>query len=170
MAFIIVTNQPIWAYIGLGANLGNAVATVQAAVQALAKLPHCRLLATSRVYRSPAWGNTNQPDFMNAVALLETTLPATLVLDHLLDLERIFGRTRTMGEHWQPRILDLDLLLYGEHIIDLPQLKVPHPYLHQRGFALLPLAEIAPQAQIPGHGLVQHVLKQVNTAGIAPLQ
>jgi len=169
MAFIAV-NKPIPAYIGLGANLGEAIATVQAALLALAALPDCRLLAASGLYRSPAWGNEDQPDFINAAALLETTLPAPHLLQCLLDVERVFGRTRLPAEHWQPRTLDLDLLLYGEKIIDLPQLKVPHPYLHQRGFALLPLAEIAPHAQVPGHGPVQQLVMQVNTAGIAPLQ
>jgi len=158
------------ACIGLGANLGNAATTVQAAVQALAQWPDSRLLAASRLYRSPAWGNEQQPDFINAAALLETALPATVVLENLLALEQVLGRTRKAGEHWQPRVIDLDLLLYGEQVIDLPQLKVPHPYLHQRGFALLPLAEIAPQALIPGHGLVQEIVSQVNIAGITPLQ
>jgi len=169
MAFIAM-NKPIPAYIGLGANLGEASATVQAALLALAKLPDCHLLIASRLYRSPAWGNEHQPDFINAVALLETTLPAAHLLQSLLEVERVFGRMRLPAKHWQPRTLDLDLLLYGEKLIDLPQLKVPHPYLHQRGFVLLPLAEIAPHALIPGHGPVQQLVMQVNTTGIAPLQ
>jgi len=169
MAFVIV-NKPVATYIGLGANVGDATSTVKAALHTLATLPDSRLLAASRLYRSPAWGNENQPDFINAAAQLETRLSATVLLEHMLDIERVFGRMRLPGEHWQPRTLDLDLLLYADHVIDLPQLKVPHPYLHQRGFALLPLADIAPQAVIPGHGLVQQIMLQANIKGITPLQ
>jgi len=162
--------KPVCAFVGLGANLGHARTTVHSALQALALLPNCHVLAASRLYRSPAWGNEQQPDFINAVVRLETTLSATVLLQQLLDIEHRFGRRRILGEHWQPRTLDLDLLLYGEQVIDLPQLQVPHPYLHQRGFVLLPLAEIAPQTRIPGQGTVQQLVTQVNTAGITPLQ
>ncbi len=159
----------VMACIGLGANLGDAQQTVRAALQALGQLPQTRLLAASRLYCTPAWGNEDQPDFINAAAALETGLPAPELLERLLATEQVFGRVRTPGEHWGPRTLDLDLLLYGEQVIDLPQLKVPHPFLHERAFALLPLADVAPQALIPGHGTVRDVLGVMKTCDIAPI-
>ncbi|WP_313317412.1 2-amino-4-hydroxy-6-hydroxymethyldihydropteridine diphosphokinase [Stenotrophomonas sp.] len=159
----------VMACVGLGANLGDAQATLRAAVAALAALPRCRLLAASRQYRTPAWGNEAQPDFINAAVALETTLPAEELLAQLLATEQSFGRVRLPGQHWGPRTLDLDLLLYGEQVIDLPQLKVPHPYLHERAFALLPLADIAADAVIPGHGTVRAALVGMKTCDITPL-
>jgi len=142
------------ACVGLGANLGDAAATVRAAQQALGGLPGTRLLAASRLYRTPAWGKTAQPDFINAAALLETALPARALLDGLLAIERRFGRTRAAdgSDRWGARTLDLDLLLYGDEVIDEPGLHVPHPHLHERAFALVPLLEVAPLVVIPGHG------------------
>ncbi len=159
----------VMACVGLGANLGDAPATVRAAVQALTTLPGCRLLAASRLYRTPAWGNEDQPDFINAAVALETTLPAPALLERLLATEQAFGRVRMAGERWGPRTLDLDLLLYAAQVIDLPQLKVPHPHLHERAFALLPLAEVAPEAVIPGHGTVRGALAAIETCGITPI-
>ncbi|MGB3393563.1 MAG: 2-amino-4-hydroxy-6-hydroxymethyldihydropteridine diphosphokinase [Stenotrophomonas sp.] len=159
----------VMACIGLGANLGDAQASVRAAMQALAQLPACRLLANSRLYRTPAWGNEDQPDFINAAVALETMLPAPLLLERLLQTEQQFGRQRLPGERWGPRTLDLDLLLYGEEVIDLPQLKVPHPYLRERAFALLPLADVAPDALIAGHGTVRDALAATKTCGIEPI-
>ncbi len=157
------------ACIGLGANLGDAQATLRAALDALAQLPQTRLLAASRLYRTPAWGNEDQPDFINAAALLETTLSAPALLEQLLATEQAFGRVRQPGQQWGPRTLDLDLLLYGEQVMDLPQLKVPHPYLHERAFALLPLFDVAPDALIPGHGTVRDILGVMKTCDIAPI-
>lgn len=143
------------ACVGLGANLGDAAATVRAAQQALGELPGTRLVAASRLYRTPAWGKTEQPDFINAAALLETSLPARELLDGLLEIERRFGRTRAAdgSDRWGARTLDLDLLLYGAQVIDEPGLHVPHPHLYERAFALVPLLEVAPLAVIPGRGL-----------------
>jgi 7,8-dihydro-6-hydroxymethylpterin-pyrophosphokinase len=103
------------------------------------------------------------------VPLLETALSGPALLEALLAIERRFGRVRDPGVHWGPRTLDLDLLLYGEQVIDLPQLQVPHPYLHERAFALLPLAEIAPDAMIPGQGRVRDAVVRVEACGIAPI-
>jgi len=132
-------------------------------------LPQTRLLAASRLYRTPAWGNEAQPDFINAAVALETDLPAPVLLEQLLATEQQFGRVRQEGQQWGPRTLDLDLLLYGEQVIDLPQLQVPHPYLHQRAFALLPLAEVAADACIPGHGTVRDALVGMKTCDITPI-
>nr|WP_202404917.1 2-amino-4-hydroxy-6-hydroxymethyldihydropteridine diphosphokinase [Xanthomonas sp. LMG 8992] len=153
----------------MGGNLGDAAATLRTALAALDTLPQTRLLRASQLYRSPAWGREDQPDFVNAAALVTTTLPAPALLQALLDLEHRHGRQRQPGERWGPRTLDLDLLLYAEAVIDLPGLQVPHPFLHQRAFVLLPLAEIAADAVIPGHGTVRDVRDRIETGGIAPI-
>ena len=157
------------ACIGLGANLGDAAQTLRDAFQAMAALPRTALLARSQLYSTPAWGNEDQPAFVNAAAVLETALDAPALLEALLEIERRFGRVRDPAVHWGPRALDLDVLLFGEAVIDLPQLQVPHPYLHVRAFALLPLAEIAPEALIPGHGRVRDAVMRVQACGIAPI-
>lgn len=159
----------VLACVGLGANLGDACATVCAALQLLARLPGTRLLAGSRLYSTPAWGNEAQPPFINAAAALETTLAPLELLDHLLAIEQQFGRVRLPEERWGPRTLDLDLLLYGDSVVHVPRLRVPHPHLHARAFALLPLADVAPEAVIPGHGTVRDVLAGVKTSGIDPI-
>lgn len=157
------------AAIGLGGNLGDAATTLREAIDALGASPGTRLLRASRLYRTPAWGMTAQPDFINAVAVVETTLTADALLDHLLAIERRFGRVRTEGERWGPRTLDLDLLLHGDAQLDLPGLQVPHPRLHQRAFALLPLVEAWPEAVIPGIGRAQACLAAVAGEGIEAL-
>ncbi|WP_295921119.1 2-amino-4-hydroxy-6-hydroxymethyldihydropteridine diphosphokinase [uncultured Xanthomonas sp.] len=163
------TPAPVQACIGLGGNLGDAAATLRAALAALDTLPQTRLLRASQLYRSPAWGREDQPDFINAAALVTTTLLAPDLLQALLDLEHRHGRQRLPGERWGPRTLDLDLLLYAEAVIDLPGLQVPHPFLHQRAFVLLPLAEIAADAVIPGHGTVRDARDRIETGGIVPI-
>jgi len=156
----------VLACIGLGANLGDATATVQAALQALDALPHTRLLKASRLYRTPAWGKTDQPAFVNAAAVLETELDARALLDAMLGIERDHGRERLDGQRWGARTLDLDLLLYGDEVIDEPGLHVPHPHLHQRAFALVPLVEIAPDLVIPGHGRASDLVAAMVTGDI----
>ena len=156
------------AAVGLGANLGDAAGTVRCAIEALAALS-CGPVRVSRLYRAPAWGRTDQPDFINAAALVETLLSARALLDQLLAIERDFGRVRIDGERWGPRTLDLDLLLYGEASINEPGLRVPHPHLHERAFVLLPLAEIAPDARIPGIGLVRDLAAAMAADGIEAL-
>ena len=159
--------MPVRACIGLGGNVGDAAATLRAAFDALERLPGTHLLARSRFYRTPAWGNEAQPDFVNAAALLDTTLEPQALLDALLSVERAFGRERR--ERWGPRTLDLDLLLYGDEVIDVPGLRVPHPHLHERAFVLRPLADIAPQANVPGRGRVAELLARVDSSGCIPL-
>ncbi len=161
--------RPIDAFVGLGANLGDAEASVRSAILALGELPRTQLQSASRLYASPAWGREDQPDFINAVAWLRTTLTARELLDHLLAVEREFGRERAEGERWGPRTLDLDLLLYGDSRIDAPGLQVPHPYLHQRAFALLPLLEIAPEVVIPGQGRAQDAVSGLEASNIRAL-
>ena len=160
--------NPVVACVGLGGNVGEVAQTLAEAVRALAALPGSRLLRASRVYRTPAWGRRDQPDFLNAAATLETTLLPRQLLDALLAIEQRFGRARAArgGERWGPRTLDLDLLLYGEAIVDEPGLQVPHPHLHERAFALVPLADIAPDAVIPGRGSVRATLAALDADGI----
>ena len=158
------------AWVGLGANLGDAQATVSAAIEALDGLVDTALLRASLLYATPAWGNEDQPPFVNAVACVETALPPLDLLDALLALEARFGRVRDPAVHWGPRQLDLDVLLYGEQVLDLPRLKVPHPFLHERAFVLLPLAEIDPALMVPGHGRVRDIVMRVPTSGIVPIR
>ena len=160
---------PVLAAVGLGANVGAAAATLREALHALDELPGTAVLRSSPLYRTRAWGNTQQPDFTTAAALLQTSLDARALLDGLLGIERRFGRERGRGEQWGPRSLDLDLLLYGEACIDEPGLRVPHPYLHERAFVLLPLSRIAAQMTVPGKGRVGALLAMVDATGCAEL-
>ena len=155
------------AYIALGANLGDPAATVRAAFAALANLPESRLVHSSSLYRTAPVGITAQPEFVNAVAQLETTLAPESLLDALFDIELRFGRIR--ADKNGPRTLDLDLLLYGHQFIDLPRLTLPHPRLHLRAFVLKPLAEIAPDLVIPGRGSLAAWLPAVANQGIVKL-
>ncbi len=155
------------AYVALGANLGDPKATVLAAFAALANLPESRVARCSSLYRTAPVGILSQPDFVNAVALLETTLPPEALLDALLDIEARFGRIRR--ERNGPRTLDLDLLLYDDIELDLPRLTLPHPRLHLRAFVLLPLAEVAPDLAIPRRGSVAAWLPAVANQGIVRL-
>jgi 2-amino-4-hydroxy-6-hydroxymethyldihydropteridine diphosphokinase len=158
------------AFVGLGGNVGDAAATLREAFTVLDGLPDTRLLRASRLYRTPAWGQVEQPDFVNAAVKLETRLDARALLDALLEVERQFGRERQDGEaRWGPRTLDLDLLLFGEDVIDEPGLRVPHPHLHERAFALVPLAAIAPAAVLHGQGTVRSALAAVAVEGIEAL-
>ena len=143
------------AFIGLGANLGDAAATLAAAFEALARLPQSRLVARSSLYRSQPV-DAEGPDYVNAVARVDTALSPRELLEALLRIEQEHGRERPHRN--APRTLDLDLLLHGERVIDEPGLVVPHPRLHLRAFALLPLNEIAPDLEVPGQGPVSGLL------------
>ena len=140
------------AYIGLGSNLDNPLHQLEQAIKALQQLPNTRLLSTSSCYRSAAQTVSDEetlPDYLNAVACIETGLDATGLLDALQAIELAQGRVRN-GERWQARPLDLDILLYGNQTIDTPRLKIPHPEMTRRDFVLIPLLEIAPDIEIPG--------------------
>lgn len=134
-------SSAVLAHVALGANLGDARATVSDAIAALDRLPQTRLLRASALYRSAPW-EASGPDFINAVAAVETGLDAHELLRALQALELQAGRERPYRN--APRTLDLDLLLYGDAVIDTPDLSVPHPRLRERAFVLLPLAEISP--------------------------
>lgn len=143
-------------FIALGANLGDPVATVQAAILALRELPQTEFIAASSLYRTAPVGLRHQPDFINAVVELVAVAPAPTLLQALFEIEARFGRRRSVKN--APRTLDLDLLLYGDELSDDPQLTLPHPRLHERAFVLAPLTEIAPQLVVPGRGPVAELL------------
>ena len=159
------------AVVGLGSNQGDRVARVRGAVEALGRLPGTRVAGVSRCYRTPAWGVLEQPDFINAAVLLRTTLGPVVLLEAMLGIERTAGRVRSADgtDRWGPRVLDLDLLLFGDQHIDVPGLTVPHPYLHERAFALVPLLEVWPDAVIPGRGPAREALAGLATGAIEAL-
>lgn len=156
-------------YIGLGSNLADPRAQVEDALRALARLADTSLVRSSRLYRSVPWGRADQPEFVNAVAQIDTALAPHNLLDELLAIERQAGRERD-ATRWGPRVLDLDILVYGDLILDSPGLHVPHPHLHERVFVLMPLCEIAPELQIPGKGRVDELLAQLDAATCCPLE
>jgi len=139
------------AYVGIGANLGDREAVIRRA----AELIGASRLSTIR--ETEPWGYADQPHFLNAVAELETDLPPRALLDRLLEVERELGRTRS-EPRFGPRTIDLDLLLYGRETVNEPGLRVPHPRLHERRFALEPLAELDPGLEVPGRGPVAALL------------
>ena len=146
------------AYIGLGSNMANPVAQVREALDELAHLPSSRLLAVSSLYRSAPVGKLDQPDFINAVALIETDLTPQDLLKSLLEIEHYHGRVREYRNG--PRTLDLDILLYDDLQCNDAHLTLPHPRMHQRAFVLQPLCEIAPDCRLAGHGTLAELLKE----------
>jgi 2-amino-4-hydroxy-6-hydroxymethyldihydropteridine diphosphokinase len=149
--------QPVRVFIALGSNLGDRAAHLRAALSALASTPGIGVVAVSTFLENPATGGPpGSPDFLNAAAELSVTLSASALLDQLLRIERDLGRVRR--QRWEPRIIDLDLLLYGGEIHSSQHLMIPHPLMHERRFVLQPLAEIAP--------LVVHPLLQMSIAGL----
>ena len=161
-----MSGEPVRAFVGLGGNVGDIEETLMEALLVLDALPQTSIRAQSRFYRSPPWGNTDQADFINAVVELRTRLAARVLLDYLLEVETRFGRVRSEGDKWGPRTLDLDLLVFGEAILDQPGMHLPHPRLHERAFVLVPLAEIDATLQVPGRGRVSDLLALIDSTGI----
>lgn len=160
----------IRAYVALGSNLGDPVRTIEDAIDAMAALRGSLLTAISSLYRTAPVGLRNQPDFINAVVALDSRLPPRELLDELSTLEARFGRIREPGSVKNaPRTLDLDLLLHGDTVQDDPALTLPHPRMHERAFVLAPLAEIAPELVVPGHGRVADLLAACAGQRIQPL-
>lgn len=158
------------AWIGLGANLGERAAALDAALDAIDRRENTRVRAVSRYYFTPPWGDTQQPEFLNAVACVHTTLTAGALLDEMHRIEGQLGRERT-DRRWGPRLIDLDLLVFGEARIDRPELTVPHPRIRERAFVLVPLLELAPELSIPGVGRVDALLARLDdnaVSGIRP--
>ena len=146
------------AYIGLGSNMADPVTQVREALDELAHLPSSRLLAVSSLYRSAPVGKLDQPDFINAVALIEIDLTPQDLLKSLLEIEHYHGRVREYRNG--PRTLDLDILLYDDLLCIDTHLTLPHPRMHQRAFVLQPLSEIAPDCRLPGRGAIADLLRE----------
>jgi len=144
------------AYVGLGANLGPREITLLRAVDLIAATEGVDALEVSQLRETEPVGVADQPPFLNGAVRIETSLEPRALLDALLEIERSLGRVR--GERWGPRTLDLDLLVYGSETVDEPGLRVPHPRLHERRFALEPLAELDPDLAVPGLGRVSEAL------------
>lgn len=164
-----VTPVRVPAYIALGANIGEPRRQIEAGFAALAALPDTRLLARSSLYQSTPAGYADQPDFINAVAAIETALAPQKLLAALLGIERAHGRVRDFPN--APRTLDLDIVLYADRVIHEPGLTVPHPRMFERAFVLVPLAEIAPEVQVPNHGMVRDLRARLTdvSAGLQQL-
>ena len=154
------------AYIGLGSNLDDPAAQLRRAFAELAELPSSRLVARSRLYRSPPLGELAPPDYLNAVAAILTRLEPQRLLDALQAIERAHGRDRTESQRWAARTLDLDLLVYGEMKLKSEQLEIPHPGIAARNFVLLPLLEVAPGLRIPGLGAVAELAAAINRSAL----
>ena len=144
------------AYVGLGANLGPREITLLRAVDLLAETDGVEVLAVSQLRETEPIGVVGQPLFLNGAVALDTSLSPRELLDRLLEIERELGRVRDV--RWGPRVVDLDLLVYGDRQMDEPGLRVPHPRLHERRFALEPLAELDPDLEIPGYGPMSDLL------------
>lgn len=164
-----MSGAPRVAFVALGSNLDNPRAQVERALVELGTIADTNLVSHSRLYRSPPLGPPDQPDYVNAVAALETTLAPRALFDALLEIERAHGRTRD-GERWGPRTLDLDLLMVGDAVQDEAGLTLPHPGLTQRAFVLYPLAELAPDLGIPGAGPLRAVLARVPVGDLAVIE
>lgn len=156
------------AYIGLGSNLATPLQQLHSALQALNALPHSQLIAQSSFYASDPLGPADQPRYVNAVAALDTDLSPLALLDALQRIELEQGRTRK-AERWGPRTLDLDILLFGNLQLDEPRLTVPHYHMHARAFVLYPLAEIAPQLQLPDGRTLNDLLAACPYVGLERL-
>jgi 2-amino-4-hydroxy-6-hydroxymethyldihydropteridine diphosphokinase len=150
-------------YLALGTNLGDRIANLRAALDGLA--PDVRIVSRSHVYETPAWGYEDQPAFLNMVIKGETGLSPAALLVRLKQLEADLGRTPSF--RWGPRIIDVDILFYDQLMLDSPELGIPHPRLQERGFVLVPLADLAPDLEHPAlRKTVRQMLSEVDASGI----
>jgi len=156
------------AYVALGSNLEQPADQIRAALAALATLAGTRLLSQSSLYLTTPVGYLDQPDFINAVAQLETELSPHQLLAALMQIEAGFGRERSFRN--APRVLDLDVLLYQDTVLDDPHLLLPHPRMHQRAFVMVPLAEIAPAQQVGEHGQAAAIAAALDCSGVIRLE
>jgi 2-amino-4-hydroxy-6-hydroxymethyldihydropteridine diphosphokinase len=164
------SGSPLWtpAYIGLGSNLEDPPAQLRRAVGSLAALPLTRVIAVSAFYRNPPLGVAEQPWYVNAAVALLTQLAPRDLLAHLKQIETAQGRVRS-DDRWGPRIIDLDLLIYGDLRVQEPDLTLPHAGIAERNFVLFPLLDIAPGLQIPGEGRVGQLAARLNRNNLEPV-
>ena len=157
------------AWLGLGSNQQQPMDQLTEAISRLAETKGIGILRTSSFYRTPPWGDEQQDDFINAVVQIETSLEPFSLLGELKTIENLMGRKRS-GRRWGPRLIDIDLLLYGDQQLHMDELEVPHSRMHERAFVLIPLAELDPELDIPGRGSVENLLQQIDCSGIKRLE
>jgi 2-amino-4-hydroxy-6-hydroxymethyldihydropteridine diphosphokinase len=148
--------SPETAFLSLGGNLGEPAKSMAAALRILDSEPDCDVVAVSSLYRTPPWGKTDQPDFLNAAAEVRTTLSPRGLLDLCLETERKLKRVR--AERWGPRLIDMDILIFGQRTVDEDGLVLPHPRMLERAFVLVPLAEIAPDLNLGGASIAERLM------------
>lgn len=156
----------VTAWISLGSNLGPSRVLLRSALDHVGRLERTSVTGVSSLYETPPWGDTDQDAFLNAVARLDTGLGPGALLSSLLDIEGALGRRRDGERRWGPRHIDLDLLLHGDHRVVTPELVLPHPRMAERAFVLVPLADLAPDLELPGHGMVRDCLARLGREGI----
>ncbi|MFF0429728.1 2-amino-4-hydroxy-6-hydroxymethyldihydropteridine diphosphokinase [Streptomyces sp. NPDC004520] len=161
-------SNPHWAVLALGANLGNRLETLQGAVDALGDTPGLRVKAVSPVYETAPWGVDpgSQPSYLNAVALVRTTLPPSSLLERAHAVEEAFHRVRE--ERWGARTIDVDIVAYADVVSEDPVLTLPHPRAHLRAFVLAPWHDVDPDAQLPGRGPIADLLAALGREGVTP--
>ena len=157
------------AWLGLGSNLQQPVSQLKGALGSLGLVEGIELLETSGFYRTPPWGDDQQDDFINTVVRIETDLGPVSLLQALQGIENEMGRQRS-GRRWGPRLIDIDLLLYGDLQVQSEELELPHPRMHERAFVLVPLCELDKTITIPGHGVAEVLLQQLDSSGIFRLK
>ena len=155
-------------WLGLGSNRQNPSARLREALDRLDRVDGVRLTGTSSFYRTPPWGDEEQDDFINAVASIETDVAPFALLAELQAIETRMGRERST-RRWGPRIIDIDLLLYGDQMYFKDGLEIPHPRMHERAFVLVPMAELDASLEVPGHGRVVDLLRDVDCSDIRRL-
>ena len=156
------------AWLGLGANLQHPVMQLRQALSDLGKADGIEVLRVSSFYSTPPWGDEHQEDFINAVVQIETSLDSLALLHALQAIENVMGRQRN-GRRWGPRVIDIDVLLYGDQVINSTELSVPHPRMHERAFVLVPLVELERGIEIPGWGRAEALLSGLDCDGICRL-
>jgi len=157
------------AWLGLGSNLQGPETQVSTAIDKLARIDGVEMLQVSGFYRTPPWGDERQDDFVNAVAEVETSLEPVPLLRALQSVENDMGRTRG-ARRWGPRVIDIDLLLYGDLQFHSAELELPHPRMHERAFVLVPLCELDARLDIPGQGVAGDILKTLDRSGISAIE
>ncbi|WP_319528946.1 2-amino-4-hydroxy-6-hydroxymethyldihydropteridine diphosphokinase [uncultured Cohaesibacter sp.] len=161
-----MSNSGVEVYLSLGGNIGDPSITIEETLASLSRRSGIKVVTRSPFYRTPPWGKTDQPDFVNACAIIRTTLSPPQLLKTCLALEKRMGRLR--GERWGPRIIDIDILTYGEESVDEQDLTIPHPLITERAFVLVPLKDIAPNFTLGGTH-IDEMLAKVDLTGIEAL-
>jgi len=157
-------SETVW--LSLGSNLGDRRASLQRATAALADLENTTLSGVSSLYETAPWGDSEQGPYLNAVVELKTCREPLALLHHVQAIELALGRRRDPDRRWGPRTIDIDLLIYGGQLVDLPDLQLPHPRMHERAFVLIPLLDLQPSITIPGRGTALDLLKPLSTEGV----